>query len=99
MIKSENGTVMIEGYLTDVLADLQTLLYGIVHDNDIPINKNTLVLMASNADHRDFGKFIPAMLDSMDRPIKEEDEHDKEDKFLDPVLKDLFNRMFGEGES
>ena len=76
MIKSENGTVMIEGHLIDVLADLHTLLYGVVHDNDIPIDKNMLVLMASNADHRDFDKFIPAIIDSMDRLIKEGDEHD-----------------------
>ncbi len=76
MIKIENGTVNIEGHLIDVLADLHILLYGIVHDNDIPIDKNMLVLMASNADHRDFGKFIPAIIDSMDRLMKEGDEHD-----------------------
>lgn len=91
MIKSENGTVMIEGYLTDVLADLQTLLYGIVHDNDIPINKNTLVLMASNADHSNFEEFISPMLESLDNTVGR--------KPVDPVLDDLFNRMFGEGES
>lgn len=84
MIKSENGIVTIEGHLIDVLADLETLLYGIVHDNDIPINKNTLVLMASNADHKNFGEFIAPLIESLDK------------KPVDPVLDGLFNKMFGE---
>lgn len=84
MIKSENGTIKIEGHLIDVLADLYTLFYGIVHDNDIPINRNTLVLMASNADHDNFKEFIAPMIESLDK------------KTVDSALDDLFGEMFRE---